>query len=155
MIGALVGCVAAARTVAAGGGTHRYWRWINIAVDGGYLEISELRVVDGSGTRYAATMTASTAPDFGTLASLADSDTESRPYWAASTAEDSGFWIQADLGSAQPVAGMQVSSYDTSDRFPSDVTLQWSDDGSSWTTFGTWAGLTYPGDKTAGPVLTP
>lgn len=138
-----------------GGSTHRYWRWINFQIPGGYFEISELRVVDGSGARYAATMTASTAPDFGTLASLADSDTESRPYWSAATAEDPGFWIQADLGSAQEVAGMQIASYDTSDRYPSELTLQWSDDGSSWTTFGTWTGLAYPGSKTWASVLAP
>lgn len=144
------------RFASAGGGSgHRYWRWSGISLTGSYLEISELRVVDAAGTRYGATMTSSAAPGYASAQELADSDTHSRTYWAASTAEDSGFWIQADLGSAQPVAGMQMASYDTSDRYPSELTLQWSDDGSSWTTFGTWTGLTYPGDKTWGSVLTP
>ena len=134
---------------------HRYWRWSGISLTGSYFEISELRVVDGSGTRYAATMTASTAPDFGTLASLADGSTSTRTYWDAATATAGGFWIQADLGLPYDVAGMQMASYDTSDRYPSAVTLQWSDDGSSWTTFGTWSGLTYPGNNAWGPVLTP
>ncbi len=143
------------RFASAGGGSgHRYWRWIDIAVDGGYLEISELRVVNGS-TPIAATMTASAAPVYASAQDLADGSTSTRTYWAAATVEDPGFWIVADLGSTQDVTGMQMASYDTSAYYPSDVTLQWSDDGSSWTTFGTWAGLTYPGDNTAGPVLTP
>ncbi len=50
---------------------------------------------------------------------------------------------------------MQMAGFDTASRYPTDITLQWSDDNSSWTTFGTWSGLTYPGDNAWGPVLTP
>jgi hypothetical protein len=151
-----LGVIAAARTAPGGGGSsHRYWRWINIAVDGGYLEISELRVVNGS-TPIAATVSGSTPPDFGTLASLVDGSYGSQMYWAAATVEDPGFWIMADLGSAQTVTGTQVSAYDTSNRYPTDITLQYADSETGpWTTFGTWSGLTYPGNNTAGLVLPP
>lgn len=134
---------------------HRYWRWSGISLTGSYLEISELRVVDAAGTRYGATMTSSAAPSYASAQDLADGSTSTRTYWDAATATAGGFWIQADLGLPYVVAGMQMASYNTSDHYPSDVTLQWSDDGSSWTTFGTWSGLTYPGNNTAGPVLTP
>lgn len=154
-----IGVIAAARTAAGGGGSsHRYWRWINIAVDGGYLEISELRVVNGS-TRLPATMSTGTTPSTGagTEANLADDSLDTRAFWTAAAAEDSGFfWIRADLGSAQTVTGMQLGAFDTADRYPTDITMQWADDPSGpWTTFGSWSGMTYPGDKTWGPVLTP
>ena len=148
------------RFASAGGGSgHRYWRLINIAVDGGYLEISELRVVNGSTPLSVAAATAATAPaggqsGFGVVADLMDGSTSTRTYWTAAAAEDSGFWIRVDLGSPQVVTGMQMAGFDTASRYPTDITLQWSDDDSAWTTFGTWSGLTYPGDNTAGPVLT-
>lgn len=149
------------RFASAGGGSgHRYWRWINIAVDGGYLEISELRVVNGSTPLSVAAATAATAPAGGSsgngvVAELMDDSTSTRTYWTAAAAEDSGFWIRVDLGSPQVVTGMQMAGFDNSGRYPTDITLQWSDDDSSWTTFGTWSGLTYPGDNAWGPVLTP
>jgi len=135
---------------------HRYWRWINIAVDGGYLEISELRVLNGS-TPIAATMSSNPLPLTGgeTLSNLADGNLGTRVYWYQSDAQAPTFWVMADLGTAQVVTGMQIGAFDTANRYPSAITLQWSDDNSSWTTFGTWSGLTYPGNNTAGPVLTP
>jgi len=151
-----LGIIAAARTAGGGGGaSHRYWRWINIAVNGDHLEISELRVVNGS-TRLPATMSTSTAPSIGAVSTLADDNLDTRAYnWPQADVQAGGFWVMADLGTAQVVTGMQIGSYDTSYRYPTDITLQWSDDNSSWTTFGSWSGMTYPGYKTWGPVLTP
>lgn len=142
--------------VSGGGSGHRYWRWVAFTIPGAYFEVGELRVVNGS-TRLPATMSTGTAPSTGagTESTLADDNLDTRAYWTQADAQAGGFWVMADLGTAQVVTGMQIGSFDTSSRYPTDITLQWSDDNSSWTTFGTWSGLTYPGDKTWGPVLTP
>ena len=140
-----------------GGSAHRYWRWIDVTIPGSYFEISELRVVNGS-SPLAATMSSSVDTQMwpGTQHLLADDSTSTRAYWTKAQAEDPGFWVMADLGSAQEVTGMQMVGFDTTDRFPSSITLQYADSGTGpWTTFGTWSGLTYPGNYTAGPVLTP
>lgn len=135
---------------------HRYWRWVSFTIPGSYFEVGELRVVNGS-TRLSATMSTGTTPGTGagTEANLADDNLNTRAYWTQADAQAGGFWVQADLGTAQVVTGMQIGSFDTTDRFPSAVTLQWSDNASDWTTFGSWSGMTYPGYKTWGPVLTP
>lgn len=139
------------RFASAGGGSgHRYWRWTGFAWSGERVDISELRVVNGS-TPIAADMTSSSSPSYYGLYYLTDGSFGSACTWW----NPAGLWIVADLGSAQEVTGMQVGSAGNPGEYPTDVTLQWSDDNSSWTTFGTWSGLTYPGDYTAGPVLTP
>ncbi len=129
---------------------HRYWRWTGFAWSGDRVEISELRVVNGS-TPIAADMTSSSPPSYYGLYYLTDGSFGSGCTWWSPT----GLWIVADLGSAQEVTGMQVGAGGDPGGYPTDITLQWSDDNSSWTTFGTWSGLTYPGNNTAGPVLTP
>ena len=143
-----LGIIAAART--AGGSGHRYWRWTGFAWSGDRVEISELRVVNGS-TPIAADMTSSSPPSYYGLYYLTDGSFGAGCTWWS----PAGLWIVADLGSAQEVTGMQIGAGGDPGVYPTDITLQWSDDNSSWTTFGTWSGLTYPGNNTAGPVLTP
>ena len=133
-----------------GGSGHRYWRWTGFAWSGDRVDISELRVVNGS-TPIAADMTSSSPPSYNELYYLTNGSFGASCTWW----NPAGLWIVADLGSAQEVTGMQVGSAGNPGEYPTDVTLQWSDDNSSWTTFGTWSGLTYPGNYTAGPVLTP
>lgn len=144
-----IGVIAAARTAAGSG--HRYWRWTGFAWSGDRVEISELRVVNGS-TPIAADMTSSSPPSYYGLYYLTDSSFGSGCTWW----NPAGLWIVADLGSAQEVTGMQIGAVDTPGRYPTDITLQYADsDAGPWTTFGVWSGLTYPGNYTAGPVLTP
>lgn len=146
-----IGVIAAARTAAGGGSGHRYWRWTGFAWSDDRVEISELRVVNGS-TPIAADMTSSSPPSYYGLYYLTDNSFGSGCTWWS----PAGLWIVADLGSAQEVTGMQIGSADTPGRYPTDITLQYADsDTGPWTTFGTWSGLTYPGNNTAGPVLTP
>jgi len=98
-------------------------------------------------------VTASTAPT-NSLDFLTDNDTATRCYWDASTAEDSAFWIQYQFGTAQAVDGVKQAGFDTSDRYMAGFTLQWSDNGSTWTTLGSKSGLSYPGNNTLSSLYT-
>lgn len=136
---------------------HRYWRVKNIVIPGGgYLEISEWQLFDGT-TRVdaGATMSSSSAPDSGALSSLVDNNTGTRCYWAEATAEGAGFWIKWDLGTATEVNGTKFAGFDTSTRYPSAFTLEWSDDDSAWTSLGNVSGVAYPGNGVFTPLLVP
>lgn len=132
-----------------GGGAHRYWRYVNILVSGSLMEISELRLyAGGSAIDTGATITSSTAPTFGSVNDLIDGNLFSRCYWAAGTVEDPAFWIEVDLGSAEEPDAIRIGGYDESSRYPTDIDVEYSDDGSSWTLQQSFSGLTYPGNYT-------
>jgi len=111
----------------------RYWRITTITTGGGgYLDLTELHLRQDS-TVHAATVTGSTA-GAGSLANLVDgtvSNGGGRNYWGEATAEDPGFWIQWDLGTAKTVNGLgQAPSY--LNRGVSRFVLQHSQNGTLW-----------------------
>lgn len=137
--------------------SHRYWRVKNIVIPGGgYLEISEWQLFNGA-TRVdaGATMSSSSAPDSGALSSLVDNNTGTRCYWAEATAEGVGFWIKWDLGAATEVTGTKFAGFDTSTRYPSAFSVEWSDNDADWTLFGNVSSVTYPGNGTFTALLVP
>lgn len=137
--------------------SHRYWRVKNIVIPGGgYLEISEWQLFNGT-TRVdaGATMSSSVAPGFGALSSLVDNDTGTRCWWTEVVAEGAGFWIEWDLGTPTDVTGLKFAGFDTSNRYPSDFTVEWSDNDTDWTLFGSVSGVAYPGNMTFTPLLVP
>lgn len=129
---------------------HRYWRFRAFTIPGSYLEIGELRV-RASGADLAGVFSSSTTPDFGAVDALGDGSTGSRCYWSKGAAEDGGFWIKIDLGLKYAVEGWRFAGFDTGDRYPSGLTLQWSDNGDDWTGAGIWSDLPYPGNGTYSP----
>ena len=141
------------RFAASGGGGsgHRYWRWSGFALSGSFLEISELRLVGSSGLLFPVSGASSNTPAGGSSGSglvsdLWDGSTSTRTYWSAATATDPSFWISVDLGTPQEVTGIQIGAFDTENRFPTAISLYWSDDETTWTFAGSWSGLTYPGN---------
>lgn len=132
-----------------GGGTpgaHRYWRIRNIVIGGSFLEISEIRFY-AAGVQVRYQVTASDTPSVGTLARMNDGDVSLAASWADTVAEAGGFFIAIDYGHAVEVTGMKFGA-NTSGTYPTQVTLQHSDDNSSWTTAGAASGLSYPGNNT-------
>lgn len=64
-------------------------------------------------------------------------DNSASTLWVSLVDELGPQWIAYDLGSSQNVAEVMLQSGDTSGRAaraPRDFEVQWSDDGSSWTT---------------------
>jgi hypothetical protein len=134
-------------------GTARYWRITNLSVpSSSYLEISELGFWFGS-TQRSGTFTTATGPTSGNPGNMTDGDLNTRVYWPKSDIT-STWWIQVDLGSAQDVNGIKQGGYDASTRYISDFTLQYSSNGSTWTTLGSASGLSYPGNYTLSSLIT-
>jgi len=131
---------------------HRYWRIANVNLPGGTdLEISELQFfesavnVTGDGT-----ITSSVAPSSGAVTDLTDVNLSTSCVWTAAVAEALGFWIQMDFGAGDEKAidGVKQGGFDTSNRYMESFTLQYSDDGATFFTYGSQKGLTYPGNNT-------
>lgn len=131
---------------AGSGEAHRYWRLTNLKVTGSHLEVSELQMMKTGSRISGATLTASTAPMSGSPADLNDNNVSTRCYWAQSTAQASGFWLQFDFGTPVAADGIRQSGFDTGGRHLSGFTLSASNDGASWATAATFSGLDYPGD---------
>ena len=128
-----------------GGGSHRYWRINDMLVDGSVLELSEWRLMSASLDITQIAYSSSSAPGFGALANLFGS-TNTQVYWSAAVAEDGAFYIQIDFKAPRAIDGVKLAGVDTSNRYPTQFTLAYSDDGSSFTDQATVTGLTYPGN---------
>lgn len=134
---------------------HRYWQINSVAVAGDFLAPSEIQLYDalGNNVNSGATVTANDPVESGSpaLSNLTDGDLNTRCYWTSAVANDSPFYIRWDLGpsGAKKIVGVKQGGYNVSDECMESFDLQFSDDGSSWTTFGSSGGpLTYPGDNT-------
>lgn len=144
-----------------GGDAHQYWRITSITLGAGgdYLEISDLQVFeDAANVTANATVTSSEVPlsDPGSpLSNLTDNNVGTRCYWpAANVQTGESFWIKFDFGAAQILNGVTQAGFDTSSRYMAAFSLQYSDNDSDWTTFGSKANLTYPGNGTFSNVYT-
>lgn len=123
--------------------SHRYWRIANISAAGrGALELSEFQLLDGT-TRVdaAATITSNIAPTSGALSSLKDNSLASVVAWASA----SGLSIDFDCGSAVEVNNFRMGAAGDAKRFPSSLSLQWSDDGTSYATMRQGDYYSWPG----------
>lgn len=122
---------------------HRYWRLANIAAaGGGALELSEFQLLDGT-TRVdaAATVTSSIAPASGSLSSLKDDSLAGVVAWARTA----GLSIDFDCGSAVEVNNFKMGAGGDAKKFPSTLSLQWSDDGLTFTTLRQGDYYSWPG----------
>jgi hypothetical protein len=131
----------------------RYWRITNLSVpSSSYLEISEFGFWFGAVQR-TGTFTSATGPTSGVFGNMTDGNLSTRVYWPKSDIT-STWWIQVDLGTTQVVNGVKQGGFDTANRSISALTLQYSNDGTSWTTLGSASGLSYPGNNTLSPLIT-
>lgn len=138
--------------------TYRYWRvsGLTIPAGGNFFEVSELQLWSGASRATGATLTSSDAPiGGGGVSAIDDDNTGTRPYWSEATAEGAGFWIQWDFGAGNEKAidGFKQGGFDTSNRFTETLTLEYSSNGSSWSTKGSVSGLTYPGNNTLSALI--
>jgi hypothetical protein len=130
---------------------YRYWR-LN-GMDRSILEISELQLLVGSTNQTSGTITLShgqpeTIEDIRTL--LTDGNLFTAPFLSGGPPNDSSFWIKYDFGAGneKEINGVKMGALDNSARYPTQFTLQYSSNDSSWTTYGSKTGLSYPGNNT-------
>ena len=125
---------------------HRYWRAVALEAYGaGDLELSAFQLLDAAGVRVdaPATLTASTAPATGAVASLQDTDLTTSVRWAASSL--AALTLTWDFGgSPVDVFDVQLGGPDLQ-RFLYSLNLQYSDDGAAWTSIFNRYGYTWPG----------
>lgn len=125
---------------------HRYWRAVAIETYGsGDLELGCFHLLDAAGVRVdaPATLTASTAPTVGLLASLQDDDLSTAARWASqSIAALSLTWDFG--GSSVDVADISLAG-NSETRFALSVKIQYSDNASVWVDWVTAAGIRWPG----------
>lgn len=139
-------------------GAHRYWRITNVSVPGtNLLEISELQLFEGGNPVNALASKSSSHVPTEPFSNLFDGSLTTRCYWSNAVVESgTSFWIKWDFGSGfdTKVDGVKQGGFDNSGRYMDGFTLQWSDDNAAWTTLGSKAGLSYPGNNTLSSLYT-
>lgn len=128
---------------------HRYWRVDKFeAYNSASLALSALHLLSGT-TRVdvPATLTSSLAPTTGALVNLQDSDLSTDAVWLNCV----GLKLNWDFGpsGAVDVTDVRLGAAADNNRFPLYLTVSWSDDAITWTTYTTFAGITWPGARTA------
>ncbi|MDQ0609530.1 hypothetical protein QFZ83_003701 [Variovorax sp. W1I1] len=128
---------------------HRYWRAAAFdAYGGGGLELSEFHLIAGT-TRVdaAAALTASAAPDSGAVGALQDDALGTAALWS-DVVVVRALSLQWDFGgSPQDVTDIRLGSAVSPARFALSVRIDYSDDGVTWVTYTTFAGITWPGPR--------
>lgn len=124
---------------------HRYWRISALEAYGAEgLELSCCHLLSRSAARLdaSATLTASRAPSYGTVAALQDDDLTTAVGWPVQLiAQLALTWDFG--GNPVDVANIQLAGSRAA-RFPLFALLQSSDNGDSWTTQDIFAGISYP-----------
>lgn len=145
---------------------HRYWRYYiterhdSFAIYIGIHETEMRAVAGGPDITGSGTAIASSYYTEGTEAAKAvDNSTDTK--WTAFY--DPGVWWGMDFGTPVSVAEFTISNgADQPTRMPKAFQLQWSDDGSAWTTVRTYSDLvwttsvetkTFAGDTSTGPTV--
>lgn len=152
MIGAAhVGAIAGASQQTAGGvpgaGPHRYWRVLVTAIEGGYSRVG-LSEVEFWDRRYARRATGTYAESGATSVSGGayngqhDRGSLSNQYWRSNIG---AIWISLDAGSPVDIAAVviwraNISSPSNEASHLAGFDVQYSDDGSGWTTLWSESG---------------
>lgn len=124
------------------GTAYRYWRFANFAnttLNNDSLDLTEIELSDSSGVIYSITVTANFAWVIGTSAQLnnnAKSTTDRMLRQAWSTYQPTAT-LSFDLGSAKTVVSLRIWSIFAQPRFPASFDLQFSSDGTTYTTHST------------------
>ncbi|ABX36085.1 conserved hypothetical protein [Delftia acidovorans SPH-1] len=134
--------------------TARYWRAIAISTyAAAHLELSAWHLYGAADQRVdsAAALTCTVPTLAGDVSSLQDADVGTSVVFDA---RSPGFALVWDFGSGSPgsVQSVRFGSADTQGSFLSEFTLQYSEDGISWTWLSTTGRHPWPGPRAMGEV---
>ena len=124
---------------------YRYYMLVfskNSSNDNRYYAVNEWRLYNqpgGVGTNLCVGATASASGAYGSQSANLAIDGIPSTYWESSI-EGAPSWLKVDLGAEHVVRLMVIKSTTYSDEIPRDFTLQGSNDNSTWTVIGTYAG---------------
>lgn len=136
-------------------GSHRYWRCNSWTTSGGDLEFSELQLRVGSDNPFLRTADSTDVPSSGSLSNLIDANFNTLATWTDTVAEAGGFRVWVDFKAAVTVTQFALGSGATSATFPTQATMQSSDDASSWAHQGNVTGISFPGNNMVSTTYTP
>lgn len=145
-----------------GGGGHRYWRAVGIVTSSNNFELNEFHLYNGaSRVDGSCTVTVpATATGFvtsGTGPNLQDASTATRVAITPSAGYRGSdvVYVHWDAGSGNTinVDGVQLGHHDTAGKYPSRLTIEYSDDNSTWTTQRSVSGLTAPANDTMSSTI--
>ncbi|WP_199227667.1 hypothetical protein [Acidovorax sp. HMWF018] len=124
----------------------RYWRLVGLrAYAEGALELGGLHwLIAGSRVDSTATLTCSHAPASGTLAALQDADASTLVRFSASAVRSGGFFLSWDFGAAVTDPYPRIAAAGLAE-FLGWATLQYSTNGTAWTTDLSFGRVIYPG----------
>lgn len=117
---------------------HTYWR-LNVSVSENFVIFAELKFYDGTGTQIATSGgTPSSSTNSGASGNAFDGNVSTD--WSAGA--PSPQWLQYQFASAVDVVSFSVTSSATQPgKGPMDCQLQYSDDGTTWTTLYSYFGV--------------
>jgi hypothetical protein len=128
-------------------GQHVYWRILltNSCGGAGATSISEFTMYDAGGLQIPTTGgSASASTSVGGLPASSAFDGNPSTFWASTSRATSSSpqWLQYQFSSGVSVASFTLTLRSGNlEQSPIDVTLQYSDDGSTWTSLGQYNGL--------------
>lgn len=126
--------------------SHRYWRAQQIEASAkGALVLTEFQLLNSTTRQDAGVvLTANIAPDSGSLSALQDGAAAGAVTWN----DPSDLVLSWDFGVATEVNNIRLGAATDQAKFAFAVTLQWSDDGTTWTTYWPYIGIAWPGNNT-------
>lgn len=136
---------------------HEYWRINAITVTASLWEGSEIALFIGGVDQNPLVLehTAFVAPDIaGTTDNMFNSLVNDRFVYLQTTVQDSAFFIRWRFSTPVMVDGVKQGFYDTDGRHINGFTLEFSDDDSSWTPYGTKSGLTFGSNNSYSTLYT-
>jgi large exoprotein involved in heme utilization and adhesion len=129
---------------------HRYWRLKSLIEVGGIgLQLTELQVLEDHVTviRYA-TKTSVIAPSSGSLGGLYDGNLVVPNGWSEAEVEDPTFALVFDFSGdkATAITGVKQARAAGTPSYMTGFALEYSDNGTDYTPFGSVSGITDPGE---------
>jgi len=123
-------------------GGYRYWRLASFAstsLNANAFDITEIELSNANGLVTGITASASFAWDLGNSSTLVDGtkSTSNRALRQTWDTYQSSATISFDLGTAKILTSVQIFSLYTQPRFPASFDMQYSIDGSSYSTYST------------------
>lgn len=136
--------------------TATYWRITDIGLLGSYLEVEEIRLaLDTTLVDSSASISAMTAPPFGSVNYLIDGASATRVYWPASAVVGTGFWIKWSFASPVQANAIRFAAHDTPDRRLYAFTVERSDNDTDWINVGSVASTASHGQGVLSPPYYP
>lgn len=126
----------------------RYWRVNGFVTNRGDMGLYEIQLHNNSGNQNSSATVTGTMPSVNSIANVIDGNLTTSAFWSTT----SNLYLKWDFGASNQISGIKMVGANA-DYFPSELTVQYSDDDLNWTTQKTITGISYPGSATYTDLL--